>query len=129
MLRRVVLVRTDIAEERSASIIRVARMCELGPTLAVTSNWRMLGRNTAKNRRNRNNVTRNQQRMHTTKKNIVFHVTVIMEARRSTETSVLTRATRGNIPEDGIFTFLSWFTSCLLMPLIAGYRKGNGYTN
>jgi hypothetical protein len=30
MLRRVVLVRTDISEEFSASIIRVTRICELG---------------------------------------------------------------------------------------------------
>jgi hypothetical protein len=37
MLRRVALVRTDISEELSASIIRVTRNSELG-TLAVTSN-------------------------------------------------------------------------------------------
>jgi hypothetical protein len=38
MLRRVALVRTDISEELSASFIRVIRICELGRTLAVTSN-------------------------------------------------------------------------------------------
>jgi hypothetical protein len=38
MLRRVALVRTDVSEERSASIIRVTRIDELGPTSAVTSN-------------------------------------------------------------------------------------------
>jgi hypothetical protein len=38
MLRRVALVRTDVSEERSASIIRVTRIGELGTTLAVTSN-------------------------------------------------------------------------------------------
>jgi hypothetical protein len=59
MLRRVALVRTDVSEELSASIIRVTRVGELG-TLAVTSN------------------------------------------RCSSETSVLTRATRRNIPEDAI---------------------------
>jgi hypothetical protein len=37
MLRSVALVRTDISEERSSSIIRVTRIGELG-TLAVTSN-------------------------------------------------------------------------------------------
>jgi hypothetical protein len=37
MLRRVALVRTDVAEELSASFIRVTRISELG-TLAVTSN-------------------------------------------------------------------------------------------
>jgi hypothetical protein len=34
MLRRVALVRTDVSEERSASIIRVTRIGELGTTLA-----------------------------------------------------------------------------------------------
>jgi hypothetical protein len=42
----VVLVRTDVSEERSASIIRVTRISELGTTLAVTSNRRTLRRNT-----------------------------------------------------------------------------------
>jgi hypothetical protein len=42
MLRRVALVRTDITEELTASIIRVTRIGELGPTLAVTSNGRTL---------------------------------------------------------------------------------------
>jgi hypothetical protein len=41
MLRRVVLVRTDVSEELSAPFIRVTRISELG-TLAVTSNRRML---------------------------------------------------------------------------------------
>jgi demethoxyubiquinone hydroxylase (CLK1/Coq7/Cat5 family) len=38
MLRRVDLVRTDISEELSASIIRVKRIGELGATIAVTNN-------------------------------------------------------------------------------------------
>jgi hypothetical protein len=42
MLRRVALVRPDVSEERSASIIRVTRISELGTTLAVTSNRRLL---------------------------------------------------------------------------------------
>jgi hypothetical protein len=67
MLRRVALVRTDVLEELSASFIRVTRIGELGTTLAVISNRRMLRRNT-----------------------------------KSSETSVLTRATRRNIPEDTI---------------------------
>jgi hypothetical protein len=46
MLRRVAVVRTDVSEELSASIIRVTRMGELGTTLAVTSNRRTLRRNT-----------------------------------------------------------------------------------
>jgi hypothetical protein len=76
MLRRVALVRTDVSEELSASIIRVTRIGELG-TLAVTSN-RLL-------------VTAN----------VVPSYTMI-EAICSSETSILTRATWRNIPEDGI---------------------------
>jgi hypothetical protein len=45
MLRRVDLVRTDVSEELSASIIRVTRIGELR-TLAVTSNRHTLRRNT-----------------------------------------------------------------------------------
>jgi hypothetical protein len=44
MSRRVALVRTDVSEEFSASMIRVTRIGELG-TLAVTSNRRTLRRN------------------------------------------------------------------------------------
>jgi hypothetical protein len=42
MLRRVALVRTDVSEELSTSFIRVARIGELGTTLAVTNNRRTL---------------------------------------------------------------------------------------
>jgi hypothetical protein len=45
MLRHVTLVRADVTEERSASIIRATRIVELG-TLAVTSNRRMQRINT-----------------------------------------------------------------------------------
>jgi hypothetical protein len=40
MLCRVALVRTDVSEELSASIIRLTRIGELGTTIAVTSNRR-----------------------------------------------------------------------------------------
>jgi hypothetical protein len=62
MLRRVTLVRTDVSEELSNSIIRVTRIGELG-TLAVTNNRRTL--------------------------------------LSSSETSVLTRVIRRNVPEEG----------------------------
>jgi hypothetical protein len=45
MLRRVALVRTEVSEERRASIIRVTRIGELGITLAVISKRRRLRRN------------------------------------------------------------------------------------
>jgi hypothetical protein len=44
MSHRVALVRTDVLEERSASIIGVTRISELGTTLAVTSTRRTLRR-------------------------------------------------------------------------------------
>jgi hypothetical protein len=38
MLCHVALVRTDVSEALSASIMRVTRISELGTTLAITSN-------------------------------------------------------------------------------------------
>jgi hypothetical protein len=46
MLRCVALVRIDVSEEPSASIIRVTRIGELGTLLSVTRNLCMLRRNT-----------------------------------------------------------------------------------
>jgi hypothetical protein len=45
MLRRMALVRTDVSEELNASFIRVTKIGELGTTLVLTSNRRMLRRN------------------------------------------------------------------------------------
>jgi hypothetical protein len=44
MLHIVALVRTDVSEDRSAFIIRVTRIGELGATLAVTNNCSTLRR-------------------------------------------------------------------------------------
>jgi hypothetical protein len=46
LLGRVALERTDVSDERTASIIRVTRIDELGTTLAVTSNRSTLRRTT-----------------------------------------------------------------------------------
>jgi hypothetical protein len=42
MLRRMALLRSDLSEELSAYFIKVTRIGEIGTTLAVTSNRRML---------------------------------------------------------------------------------------
>jgi hypothetical protein len=104
MLRRVALVRADVSEELSLSII-VTRVGEVRTTLAVTSNRRTLQRNTM------SVFLRSVRRLLVTATVPSSHilVTLMMGALLSSETSDLTTATRRNIQEEGIFQILFCF--------------------
>jgi hypothetical protein len=90
MLCRVDLVRTDVSEERSASINRLTRIGELGTTL-LTNNAVV--------------ILRSLRQLLITAKVVsssTILVTLMMNAIRSSEMSLITRATRCIIPKNGI---------------------------
>jgi hypothetical protein len=84
MLRSMAFIRTDVSEELSASIIKVV-IGELGTTLVVTFDARCV-----------------EIQSQDVVPSSPILVTLMMETLSSSETSVLTRATRRNIPEDAV---------------------------
>jgi hypothetical protein len=104
MSRRVALVRTDVSEEGIASIIRLTRIGELGETLDVTINQRSLRRKLLV--------------MANVIPSLQILAIMMMEAIRSSETSLLTKATQRHITEDGILQYQNW--SQITMALIYG---------
>jgi UDP-N-acetylglucosamine 2-epimerase len=92
----VTLVRTEVSEERIASMFRVERIGEEITMLAATYNLRTSRRKTDHIRKEAIESTA------IIVPGSLFLFTLMMEAIHSSETSVLTRTTRSHIAENGI---------------------------
>jgi hypothetical protein len=128
MLCHVAILRTDISEERSASIIRVTRIGHLG-TLAVISNWRKLWINKCIDIYVVFLCGMRQLLVTANGPSSPVLVSLMMKVPFSSETSVPMRAIRLNVPAEGILQntvliinkvlqnlrWLSCFSHCILI--------------
>jgi hypothetical protein len=119
MLHRVALVRTDASEELSVAFVRVTKIGELGTTLSVTSNRRTLRKNTL--------VFLHLLVTASVVPSSPILVTLIKDAVSSSDTSVLTRVTRRNIPEDTILQRPR--TLCLVFVMTLKFVCAYAYTS